>query len=137
MDEDALISPINAQLHRREKEFEIGEDSRINTVWHEALSSWHSIFKEIVELTELSPVTQKELLELIAWAKKESMKKFGISKQFKDPESRWFFAVCEDILEPLAWRLARLEKQRNRKIISFRPRRRTAKIIQMPTKSDA
>ena len=135
--ESALLSPINAQLRWREQEFGIGEESRIYTVWQEALSYWHSIFKEIVELTELSPVTQKELLELIAWAKKESMKKFGISKQFKDPESRWFFAVCEDILEPLAWRLARLEKQRNRKIINFRPRRRTAKIIQMPPPNGA
>ena len=136
--ESALLGFVNVQLRWREQEFGIREESRIYAVWHEALSSWHAIFKEIVELVSAGePIRREDVLEQIAWAKKGSMSKFGISKQFKDPESLWFFAVCEEILEPLAWRLARIEKQRNRKIINFRPRRRTAKIIQMPPPNGA
>ncbi len=127
-----VIDLINAQLTRREKEFGIRDDSRLNNVWHEALSYWHYIFEEIMELAEAGkPLSRKGLLQDIAWAKEESMKVFGINRNFEDPESLWFFAVCKDILEPLAWRLARMRK-RDRKVIDIR--RRTAEIIQMPVR---
>ena len=126
---------INSQLVDRRVEMGLlRADTRVHSVWHEGLEPWHDLFDWIVE--DISQGREIERLDLklaIEDARDESMKVFGISRKFKDPESRWFFAVCKEILEPYAWRLARLKKN-GRQTASSGPRRssRTSKIIELP-----
>ena len=106
------IDFIHIQLMRLEKDYDIQESSRINYVWHDALDYWHDVFDHLAQSTASGQVIEREDLQgCITWAKEESMKAFAVDKKFRDPESLWFFEACTKILEPYAWRLARLERK--------------------------